>query len=113
MFFLSKNRIEIPADIKDVVYNTAIRTGSSEEWDFLVKKFKTTKVDSDRQKYLSAISATEDQITLRKLLNMTIYRDESGIRLQDCVYIYRYIPAIYFVSLNSEFTGWLLNNGPQ
>ena len=80
---------EIPADIKDVVYNTAIRTGNSTEWDFLVEKFKTTKVDSDRQKYLSAISATEDQMTLQKLLNMTIYREESGIRLQDCVYIYR------------------------
>ena len=55
----------------------------------MVEKFQTAMVDSDRSKYLSALSATEDPVTLRKLLNMTIYRDDSGIRLQDCVYVYR------------------------
>ena len=83
------NSTEVPADIKDVVYNTAARTGSIDEWNFLVEKFQTAMVDSDRSKYLSALSATEDPVTLLKLLNMTIYRDDSGIRLQDCIYVYR------------------------
>jgi hypothetical protein len=48
----------------------------------LLDQFKTTKIDSDRQKYMAALSATEDPTTLRNLLNMTIHREESGIRLQ-------------------------------
>lgn len=85
------NNTQIPADIKDVVYNTAVRTGGVTEWTFLLDQFKTTKIDSDRQKYMAALSATEDPTTLRNLLNMTIHREESGIRLQDCIYIYRSI----------------------
>ena len=48
----------------------------------MFEQFKTTKIDSDRQKYMAALSATEDPTTLRNLLNMTIHREESGIRLQ-------------------------------
>jgi aminopeptidase N len=83
------NNTKIPAEIKDVVYNTAVRTGGVTEWNFLFEQFKTTKIDSDRQKYMAALSATENPSTLLNLLNMTIHREESGIRLQDCIYIYR------------------------
>ena len=59
-----------------------MRTGGVAEWNFLFEQFKTTKIDSDRQKYMAALSATEDPTTLLNLLNMTIHREESGIRLQ-------------------------------
>ena len=59
-----------------------MRTGGVAEWNFLFEQFKTTKIDSDRQKYMAALSATEDPETLLNLLNMTIHREESGIRLQ-------------------------------
>ena len=80
--------MEIPVDIKDVVFNTAIRTGDSNQWNYLLQKFKTTKVDSDRQKYLTALSVSEDEIILRNFLNMTINPEESGIRIQDISFIY-------------------------
>ena len=80
-FFLFHST-QIPADIKDVVYDTAVRTGSDTEWNFLFEQFKTTKIDSDRQKYMAALSATENPSILLNLLNMTIHREESGIRLQ-------------------------------
>ena len=82
VYFSLFHSTQIPADIKDVVYNTAVRTGSVTEWTFMFEQFKTTKIDSDRQKYMAALSATDDPDTLLNLLNMTIHREESGIRLQ-------------------------------
>ena len=78
----------MPADIKDVVFNTAIRTGDANQWNFLLEQFKTTKVDSDRQKYMTALAATVDQETLLKYLNMTIYPEDYGIRVADISFIY-------------------------
>lgn len=82
------NSETVPADIKDVVFNTAIRTGDAKQWNFLLEKFKTTKVDSDRQKYMTALAATVDQETLLKYLNMTIYPEDYGIRVSDIGFIY-------------------------
>ena len=88
MIFLQLNSETVPADIKDVVFNTAIRTGDTNQWNFLLEKFKTTKVDSDRQKYMTALAATVDQETLLKYLNMTIYPEDYGVRVADISFIY-------------------------
>ena len=64
----------------------AIRTGNSTHWDFMFEKFKSATLDSDIQKYLTALSASEDQLILANLLNKTI--DLTEIRLQDVGYIY-------------------------
>ena len=85
---LQLNSETVPADIKDIVFNTAIRTGDANQWNFLLEKFKTTKVDSDRQKYMTALAATVDQETLLKYLNMTIYPEDYGIRVADISFIY-------------------------
>ena len=85
---LQLNSETVLADIKDVVFNTAIRTGDANQWNFLLEKFKTTKVDSDRQKYMTALAATVDQETLLKYLNMTIYPEDYGIRVADISFIY-------------------------
>ena len=50
-------------------------------------------MDSDRQKYLTALSVTEDQVILLNFLNMTIYPEESGIRIQDISFIYGIISS--------------------
>ena len=52
--------VNIPADIKDVVLNTAIRTGEAYRWSFLLEKFQTETVDSNKKKYLVALARTED-----------------------------------------------------
>ena len=53
--------VNIPADIKDVVLNTAIQTGEAYRWSFLLEKFQTETVDSNKKKYLIAIARTEDE----------------------------------------------------
>ena len=57
---------KIPADIKDVVLNTAISSGNSTHWEFLLEKFKTSTVDSDKKQYLIALSRTEDIDTIKR-----------------------------------------------
>ena len=52
--------VNIPADIKDVVLNTAIRSGEVYRWSFLLEKFQTETVDSNKKKYLVALAQTED-----------------------------------------------------
>lgn len=84
-----ENDTPIPADIKDVVYKTAIRKGNSTHWDFMYKKFQEVTIDSERQKYIYSLGTSEDKVILEKYLNMTMNRDESGIRLQDCIYVFR------------------------
>ncbi len=83
----------VPADIKDVVYKTAIREGSHEEWTFMYNQFKTVEIDSERASYIYAMGASENEAALREYLNKTIHRDESGIRIQDCTYVYRVVSA--------------------
>ena len=78
----------VSPNLRDVVYNTAVRE-SNDNWHFIYEKFKTVKVDSERLKYLHAMGNTEDETLLETFLNMTIKRDDSGIRLQDCTYIFR------------------------
>ena len=58
--------VKIPVDIKDVVLNTAIRTGDITDWEFLLEKFKSASVDTDRQKYLIALSRTEDTNIIKR-----------------------------------------------
>ena len=53
--------VNIPADIKDVVLNTAIRSGEAYRWSFLLEKFQTETVDSNKKKYLVALARTEDE----------------------------------------------------
>ena len=36
--------VSVPADIKDIVYNTGVRTGNSTHWNFILDQFQTTKV---------------------------------------------------------------------
>ena len=78
----------VSPNMRDVVYNTAVRE-SNENWKFIHEKFQTVKVDSERLKYIHAMGSTEDETLLETFLNMTIKREESGIRLQDCLYVYR------------------------
>ena len=79
----------IPVDIQDVVFEVAIRTGNSTHWQFMFEKFKSATLDSDRQKYLFALSASEDEGILTTFLQKTIDRTDGSIRLQDCIYIFR------------------------
>jgi aminopeptidase N len=88
-----ESKTEIKADLKDNVYRTAIRMGGQAEWDFMYEQFKIVEIDSERQKYIYALGASEDPIILEKYLNMTLDRETSGIRLQDVIYIYRTISS--------------------
>ena len=83
----------VPVDIKDVVYNTGVRMGGVKEWNFVFDQFRITEVESERKKFIIALGASEDKAILTEYLNKTIYRNESGIRVQDCVDIYTAITA--------------------
>ena len=67
-------------------------------------------MDSDRIKYLSALSATDDPSLLQKLLNMTIYRDEFGIRLQDSIYVFNGVSVKTNSSSRKVAMDWLNDN---
>ncbi len=81
----------VPRNIEDVIYQTAIKEGGFEEWNFIFEKFKSVEVDSERKSYIYAMGASEDEAILTEYLKKTISRDESQIKVQDCLYIFRAI----------------------
>ena len=88
------NQESISANIKDVVYNTAIRFGPSTYWEFMFDKFNSSNIiDSERLKYIYAMAATENATLIQRYLNLTVDRMNPGnpIRTQDCIYIFRTI----------------------
>ena len=84
----------ISANIKDVVYNTAIQFGPSTYWEFMFGKFNSSNlIDSERLKYIYAMAATEDKDLINHYLDLVLDRNSDGnpIRTQDCLYIFRTI----------------------
>lgn len=75
-------------DQQKVVYNTAIKTGSTADWQFMLEQFLKATVDSERQKYLYALAKSSNSTVLKNYLDMTI-SESSGIRRQDVTYVYR------------------------
>ena len=97
----------IPADIKGPVYNTAIRFGGQEEWNFLFQQFLASEVDGERKRMIYGLGSTEDVARINNFLAMTINAD-SGIRKQDTRYVYRAVGSTA-VGRAAQFD-WMVSN---
>ncbi|XP_031619853.1 aminopeptidase Ey isoform X2 [Contarinia nasturtii] len=72
----------ISPNLKSIVYCTALREGSFQEWYFALRRYKETTDASEKEIILDALGCTTKTWLLSKYLNMTITAD-SGIRKQD------------------------------
>jgi aminopeptidase N len=98
---------KIDANLREVVYSTAIRQGGEEEWEFLWQRFLEETVDSERLKLIYTLGVSKNETSILKYLNETLYVGEN-VRLQDVVYIYRSIGA-YAPGRRFQFD-WLKSN---
>ena len=80
----------ISADLRDVVYSTAIRLGGEGEWNFLWDQFLKVQIDSERLKLIYALGVSTNQKLIEKYLDETL---GDNLRLQDVIYVYRGIGA--------------------
>ena len=78
---------DIDPEIKDVVYQTGIRTGTKEDWHFMLEQFKKETVASEIKRFIFALAASEDEDVIQEYLQLTLDRDT--IRLQDVIYVFR------------------------
>ena len=77
-------------DMKQLVYEVAIRNGDEEgeDFDFLLAQLGEVEVAQDVQKIIYGLGATENEDKIKELLALTIAED-SPIRTQDMRYVYR------------------------
>ena len=79
------NRYRVSPNFREVVYSTGVRFGSSKDWDFVWKKYKTSKIPSEQRLLLDALSSTRNPWLLSRLLNFSLDRDK--IKPQDTVQV--------------------------
>lgn len=72
----------ISPNLKEVIYCTAMREGSFQEWYFAYERYLATTSAAEKELILSALGCTTKPWLLSKYLNMTI-SPTSGIRKQD------------------------------
>ncbi|KAE8736892.1 hypothetical protein FOCC_FOCC017652 [Frankliniella occidentalis] len=72
----------IPANLKPVVYCTALRKGGQAEWDFAWERYLRTNVGSEKDLLLNALGCTRETWILGRFLERAM-TDSSGIRKQD------------------------------
>ncbi|XP_037030897.1 aminopeptidase N isoform X2 [Bradysia coprophila] len=72
----------ISPNLKEVIYCTAMREGSFQEWYFAYERYLATTSAAEKELILSALGCTTKPWLLSKYLNMTI-SSTSGIRKQD------------------------------
>lgn len=58
----------VPKNLKQVVYTTAIKEGTKEDWDFLWNQYESTNVVSEKVEILNALSCSQDSETLNQYL---------------------------------------------
>jgi aminopeptidase N len=64
-----------------LVYCTAIKHGSQEEWDFAWERYLNTTMSSEKELLLSALGCSREHWILNRYLNLSLTHD--GIRKQD------------------------------
>jgi hypothetical protein len=83
----------VPADLKQLVYEVAVREGSTgDEFAFLLEQLPKASVPQDVTKIIYGLGASLDESLILTLLGLTI--DASGpIRSQDVINVYRAVGA--------------------
>ncbi|XP_016951233.1 aminopeptidase N isoform X2 [Drosophila biarmipes] len=82
----------IKPNLKSVIYCTALAEGSSPEWYFAYKQYKTTTSASEKEEILTSLGCTTKPWLLSKYLNMTI-NPTSGILKQDGALAFRAVAS--------------------
>lgn len=77
----------ISANLKNVVYCTAIRVGGQEEWDFAWQRYRKTNVGSEKDILLGALGCSREIWILSRYLDWAI-SENSGIRKQDAARVF-------------------------
>ncbi|PNF37827.1 hypothetical protein B7P43_G09236 [Cryptotermes secundus] len=77
----------ISANLKNVVYCTAIRVGGQEEWDFAWQRYRKTNVGSEKDILLGALGCSREIWILSRYLDWAI-TENSGIRKQDAARVF-------------------------
>lgn len=77
----------IPANLKPVVYCTALRKGGQAEWDFAWERYLNTNVGSEKDLLLNALGCTRETWILARFLERSM-TDSSGIRKQDVARVF-------------------------
>jgi hypothetical protein len=82
VFFLLSS---ISANLKNVVYCTAIRVGGQEEWDFAWQRYRKTNVGSEKDILLGALGCSREIWILSRYCSLLSLRFITAI--QECFHI--------------------------
>ncbi|XP_063230213.1 aminopeptidase N-like [Bacillus rossius redtenbacheri] len=77
----------ISANLKSVVYCTALREGGQDEWDFAWQRYRHTNVGSEKDILLGALGCSRETWILSRYLDWSM-TDNSGIRKQDAARVF-------------------------
>nr|CAD7454244.1 unnamed protein product [Timema tahoe] len=77
----------ISANLKSVVYCSAIRVGGQDEWDFAWQRYRNTNVGSEKDILLGALGCTRETWILSRYLEWSVL-ENSGIRKQDSARVF-------------------------
>lgn len=56
----------VPKNQRSVVYCTAMRHGTADDWDFLYKQYRKANVAAEQTTILSALGCSQDIVVLEK-----------------------------------------------
>ncbi|XP_021941452.1 aminopeptidase N [Zootermopsis nevadensis] len=77
----------ISANLKNVVYCTAISVGGQDEWDFAWQRYRKTNVGSEKDILLGALGCSRETWILSRYLDRAV-SEKSGIRKQDAARVF-------------------------
>ncbi|XP_015127586.1 putative aminopeptidase-2 [Diachasma alloeum] len=77
----------VPVNLRNTIYCTAIKHGTTEDWNFLWDKYNTAPLATEKVLILGALGCSEDKVLLKKLL-MAAITEDSGIRFQDSASVF-------------------------
>ncbi|XP_063990680.1 putative aminopeptidase-2 isoform X2 [Diachasmimorpha longicaudata] len=77
----------VPVNLRNTIYCTAIKRGTTDDWNFLWDKYKTAPLATEKVLILGALGCSEDKVLLKKLLTAAITED-SPIRFQDSTSVF-------------------------
>ncbi|KAJ9573936.1 hypothetical protein L9F63_008678, partial [Diploptera punctata] len=73
--YMDDNTKLVHANLRSVVYCTALRNGGENEWNFLWEEFTKSKIQQEQVLILSSLGCTDDPELLEKYLQMSINPD--------------------------------------
>ncbi|CAG2166902.1 unnamed protein product [Oppiella nova] len=79
------NGTKIPANLREVVYNTGVQYGSEREWIHCWHRYLNTSIPSEKKLLLGALGSTRNAWLLSRYLNSSLDRD--SVRPQDTVHV--------------------------